>query len=231
MRLAFSSLSACSSFSLSHGPAVHALALVGDFLLSARNGLVVLVSVLVDVDLDALDARLGLRQHRAGFEIGDALLERLDAVEQRRRVIGGTCHAGHRGCARHLEGLQGNSQRLRLVRHRDFLRRPFEPGRIDQQDVLTRRHLPERKRPICGRRRRPVGGHAGHVGGHGRGARRRQHPERHVGAGDDAAPGVGHTATDRGRLGRRPGRRQQDGGTGRSQTESTHSASPLRSDH
>src|SRR6185369_6904293 len=67
-------------------PAIDTFTLVADFLLCARYRFVVHVLVLVYVDLDALDARLGLRQNGLGFEIGNALLELLDAVQQQLRV-------------------------------------------------------------------------------------------------------------------------------------------------
>ena len=47
---------------------------------------VVFVAVLVDVDLNPPDARLGFRQDGAGFELAQALLEHLDAIEKRLRV-------------------------------------------------------------------------------------------------------------------------------------------------
>ena len=63
-------------------PAIDALAPVGHHWLRARHRLVVLGAVLVDVDLDAADARFGIGQHRVRFEIRDALLQFGQLLEQ-----------------------------------------------------------------------------------------------------------------------------------------------------
>ena len=63
-------------------PAIDALAPVGDGRLRSGHLLVVLVAVLVDEDFDAPHACFGLRQHGVRFEVGDALLELGDLLEQ-----------------------------------------------------------------------------------------------------------------------------------------------------
>ena len=62
---------------------VDALALIGRGFLRARRRLIVLGAVLVHVDLDAPDARLGLGQDGARLEVAEPLLQHLDAIEKR----------------------------------------------------------------------------------------------------------------------------------------------------
>jgi hypothetical protein len=201
---------------------IHALALVGDGFLGTRDRLVVLVAVLVHVDFDPLHAGLGLGQDGTRFEFADSLLERLDSIEQRLRIGRRSRRADDRFRARHFESLKRHVPGQRLVGHHHLLRRPFEAEGVYQQHVLTGRHFFERKLSVRSGRRRPVGRHPGHVRGHRRGTWRRKDPQRDLGTGDDATPGVGNTATDCGSLGRRFARHQQDGGASRGQTESAH---------
>ncbi len=59
------------------------LTLIGGHLLRPRHLVVVLVAVLVHPDADLLDQHLRRGQHGGRLEVGQALFERVDAVEQR----------------------------------------------------------------------------------------------------------------------------------------------------
>ena len=61
---------------------IGALALVGNHRLRPGHLRVVLLPVLIDEHLDALHPRFRLREHRARLQIGDALLERGDLLQQ-----------------------------------------------------------------------------------------------------------------------------------------------------